>query len=252
MGQRKPLIGVTCNYDYRDALGNASSVGTVGQDWNYVAGDYVYALEKAGAVPVLIPKCQNLEVAYELLDRLEGILISGGHDVGPEIYGAFPKAYCGMVFPMRDKQDIALAKYALEKDMSLLGICRGAHILNVALGGTLYQDIEKEGGFEHHSSGEKYPRNTPWHRVSLKDGSLLNEVFGRDSIMVNSFHHQAVRNLGKNVIAIGRSSDGVVEAISVSGHRFALAVQWHPEMMYDSDEQLGLIKAFVASCSVCI
>ena len=248
MSPRNPLIGVTCNYDYRDVLGNASGVGAVGQDWSYVAGDYVYALEKAGAVPVLIPQCSDLGHAIELLDRLDGVLVSGGHDVGPELYGAFPKTYCGMVFSMRDQQDIALTKYALEKDLPILGVCRGIHILNVALGGTLYKDIEEEGGFEHHANGEKYPRNVPWHSVSLEEGSLLEEIFGSDSIMVNSYHHQAVREPGKGVRVIGRSIDGVIEAVVVDGHRFAAAVQWHPEMMYDSDEQLNLIKAFVKSC----
>ena len=94
MSRKKPLIGITCNYDYRDGLGKASGVGAVGQDWNYVAGDYVYILEKAGAVPVLIPQYQDPENVRRFLDKLDGVLVSGGQDVGPELYGAFPKPYC--------------------------------------------------------------------------------------------------------------------------------------------------------------
>ena len=248
MSRNKPLIGVTCNYDYRDGLGVASGVGAVGQDWNYVAGDYVYILEKAGALPVLIPQYKNIEDAIALLEQLDGVLISGGHDVGPTNYGAFPKPYCGMVVAMRDTQDLAVTKWALENGKPLFGICRGIQILNVATGGTLYQDLEIEGGFEHHHDGEKHPRNTPWHPVSFGDEATLKDIYGKDQVLVNSYHHQAVREPGKDVNVIATSCDGVTEAIKVEGKSFAMAVQWHPEMMFDSEEQLKVIKAFVDAC----
>ena len=248
MSRKKPLIGITCNYDYRDGLGTASGVGAVGQDWNYVAGDYVYILEKAGATPVLIPQYKDLENARLFLEQLDGVLISGGHDVGPQLYGAFPKPYCGMIFSMRDRQDIEVTNWALEKDIPLFGICRGIQILNVARGGTLYQDLEIEGGFEHHHDGERYPRNTPWHTVSFGEGSPLREIYGKEQVLVNSYHHQAVKDPGKNVRVIASSTDGVSEGIIVDGCRFAMAVQWHPEMMFDSEEQLKLMKAFVDAC----
>lgn len=245
---KRPLIGVTCNYDYRDTVGMTSGMGICGQDWNFVAGDYIYILEKAGAVPVLIPRCDQFETITPLLDQLDGILISGGHDVGPERYNAFPKGYCGTIIPQRDEFDLAVTKYAFAKNKPILGICRGIQILNVARGGTLYQDLEKEGNFEHHF-GDKYPRNVAWHKVTLAEGSLLHRIFGEDEIGVNSFHHQAVRDPGDGVKIVARSSDGVPEAIEVEGFRFAAAVQWHPEMMYDSDQQLKILKAFVeASC----
>lgn len=93
MRERKPVIGVTCNFDYRDAVGMVSGMGITGQDWDFVSGDYVYILEKAGAIPVLLPQYGDLEAAKPFLDQLDGVLISGGHDVGPERYGAFPKGY---------------------------------------------------------------------------------------------------------------------------------------------------------------
>lgn len=247
MSTKKPLIGVTCNYDYRDAVGITSAMGICGQDWNFVAGDYVYILEKAGAVPVLIPQCSDFEDVKPLLEHLDGVLISGGHDVGPERYGAFPKGYCGTIIPMRDQQDLNVTKFALEKRLPVLGICRGIQILNVACGGTLYQDLEKEGGFEHHF-GDKYPRNVAWHTVSFQAGSMMEKIYGAQEIGVNSFHHQAVCRPGEGVEVVAHSSDGVPEAIELPAYPFAAAVQWHPEMMYDSDEQLKLIRAFVEAC----
>ena len=177
-----------------------------------------------------------------------GVLISGGHDVGPTNYGAFPKPYCGMVVAMRDTQDLAVTKWALENGKPLFGICRGIQILNVAAGGTLYQDLEIEGGFEHHHDGEKHPRNTPWHPVSFGEGSPLKDIYGKDQVLVNSYHHQAVREPGRNVTVIATSCDGVTEAIKVDAKAFTMAVQWHPEMMFDSEEQLKVIKAFVDAC----
>ena len=244
MKKRKPVIGITCNFDYRDAVGMVSGMGITGQDWDFVSGDYVYILEKAGGIPVLIPQYKDLEAARPFLDQLDGVLISGGHDVGPERYGAFPKGYCGTIMPVRDEQDLAISKYFLEKKKPILGICRGIQIMNVACGGTLYQDLEKEGGFEHHF-GDKYPRNIPWHRVNLEKDSVLESIYGTEEIRVNSFHHQAIKDPGKKVKITAWSEDHVPEAMEVEGHPFALAVQWHPEMMYDSAEQLKLLRAFV-------
>ena len=137
---KRPLIGVTCNYDYRDTVGMTSGMGIVGQDWNFVAGDYVYILEKAGAVPVLIPVYKDCdeESIKEFLNKLDGVIISGGHDVGPEQYNTPTKGYCGTIIPQRDNHDIAVAKYFMnEIKKPILGICRGIQIMNVAAGGTL-------------------------------------------------------------------------------------------------------------------
>ena len=164
---KKPVIGITCNYDYKDEVGMVSDMGTPGQDWNFVAGDYVYILEKAGAVPVIIPQYENPQNVKSILDCLDGVVITGGHDVDPVCYGEFPKEYCGRVMPKRDRQDIEIANYfLLEKKKPVLGICRGIQIINVACGGTLYQDLVKEGGFESHS-GSRYPRNERWHLVDF-------------------------------------------------------------------------------------
>jgi len=244
----KPLIGITCNYDYRETVGLCSGMGISGQDWNFVSGDYVYYVEKAGGIPVLIPQCEDFGDVKQLLGHLDGVLISGGHDVGPEQYNTFTKGYCGTIMPMRDAQDISLTRYmTFERDKPVLGICRGIEIMNVAFGGTLYQDLEKDGGFEHHF-GDKYPRNIAWHKVSLSQESLLASIYQADEIAVNSFHHQAVWQPGENVRITAHSSDGVPEGIELTGHKFVVGVQWHPEMMFDSAEQLKLMSAFVTAC----
>lgn len=247
MSSKKPLIGITCNYDQQDGWGASTGLIVSGQDGSYVASDYVYALEKAGATPVLIPQCADFESLKPLLELLDGVLVSGGHDVGPEHYNAFPKGYCGKISPRRDAQDLAVARYALKSGLPLLGICRGVQILNVAAGGTLYQDLEKEGNFENHF-GDKYPRNYPWHSISLAEGSALKKIFGKETLKVNSFHHQAVRDTVPGVKTAAVSSDGVIEAIEVGDHKFAVGVQWHPEMMFDSEEQMRLFRAFVEAC----
>ena len=131
-----------------------------------------------------------------------------------------------------------------EKKKPVLGICRGIQIINVACGGTLYQDLVKEGGFESHS-GSRYPRNEGWHRIDFETQSRFADIFETSSIMVNSYHHQGIRVLGKGCEIKGKSEDGVPEAIEVMNHPFALAVQWHPEMMFDSGEQVKLLAAFV-------
>ena len=229
MRERKPVIGVTCNFDYRDAVGMVSGMGITGQDWDFVSGDYVYILEKAGAIPVLIPQYGDLEAAKPFLEQLDGVLISGGHDVGPERYGAFPKGYCGTIMPMRDEQDIAISRYfMMEKKKPILGICRGIQIR----------------GFEHHF-GDKYPRNVAWHKVSIAKDSILEKTYGNREIRVNSFHHQAIKDAGENVRITAWSEDRVPEAMELEDHPFAVAVQWHPEMMYDSSEQMKLLQAFV-------
>ena len=119
---KKPVIGITCNYDYKDEVGMVSDMGTPGQDWNFVAGDYVYILEKAGAVPVIIPQYENPQNVKSILDCLDGVVITGGHDVDPVCYGEFPKEYCGRVMPKRDRQDIEIANYfLLEKKETCFG-----------------------------------------------------------------------------------------------------------------------------------
>ncbi len=241
----KPIIGITSNYDYRDAISGATHMGADTQDWDYLASDYVRSVQEAGGIPVIIPQCTNPESILDVLNCLDGLLMSGGCDVDPKRYGDRAKTYCGTLVPRRDEEELLLIKNAFEKKIPMLGICRGLQIMTAAFGGTLYQDLATEhGALEHFTI--MYPRNEETHTVSLKADSHLRAVFGADTIGVNSFHHQGVKDVPKNAVVTATSPDGVVEALEFEGgHPYTLAVQWHPEMMFDSDQQKKLIKSFV-------
>ena len=244
----KPVIGITCNYDYRDDVGIASHMGPENQDWNFIAADYVRAVEEGGGIPVLIPQCKSLEEIEEILSRLDGVLLSGGHDVNPAEYGQRVKKYCGTLMPMRDRQDIAVVKKAFEKKLPMLGICRGMQIMAVAFGGTMYQDLGAEGDYEEHFT-IMLPRNIASHTIHLQENSRIHSIFGEEQIDVNSFHHQAVCKAPENASVTESSEDQVVEALEFNGgHPFTMGVQWHPEMMYDSDSQKKLFETFVDAC----
>lgn len=244
----KPLIGITCNYETRDLVGMTSDMGTPGQDWNFLAGDYVYAVERAGGIPVILPRCESQAVLRELIGKLDGILISGGHDVDPSSYQETLRDCCGYVVPERDTMDLTVIRTALDKNLPILAICRGIQILNAALGGTIWQDIQKEGGYERHSFGNAVSREQAVHPVALAEGSILHQIYGKSTVMVNSFHHQAVRMPAKDAVITAVSPDGVTEAMELPGDAFVVAVQWHPEMMFDSAEQKQLFSAFVEAC----
>lgn len=247
---RKPLIGITVNYDPLDTVGMESLMGITGQDWDFVAGDYVYGLEKAGATPVLIPRTADNETLKPLIDALDGVLVSGGHDVDPASYQERILGHCGRIVPERDAMDIFITRYAYEQGKAILGICRGCQIMNVAFGGNMYQDLEKEsdGKFLHHFMGNS-PRNRVVHKDTLAPGSIVAQIFGKETLSVNSYHHQAVKEPGENVTFTAWSEDGVPEALEISGkHPFVVGVQWHPEMMFDSEEQLKIFQAFTEAC----
>ena len=241
----KPIIGITSNYDYRDAISAATHMGADTQDWDYLASDYVRAVQEAGGIPVIIPQCKDPESILDVVNCLDGLMMSGGCDVDPKRYGERAKSYCGSLVPRRDEEELLLIKAAYEKKIPIFGICRGLQIMTAAFGGTLYQDLATENGALEHFT-IMYPRNEETHTVSLKEGSRLREVFGTDVIGVNSFHHQGVKDVPKNAKVTALSPDGVIEALEFEGgNPYTLAVQWHPEMMFDSVQQKKLIKSFV-------
>lgn len=244
----KPVIGITVNYDATDSVARSCGLGIAGQDFNYVAGDYVAAVEKAGGIPLLIPQTYNFENLKALLELCDGVLISGGHDVDPLRYGQ-RNLYSESIARERDEQDIFVIRHLiLNTGKPLLGICRGIQIMSVAMGGTLYQDLEKQCNAYHHF-GDAYPRNVAWHSNRLTAGSRLAVVFGKEEIMTNSYHHQAVDRPGEGFVITAYSEEGVAEGIELQGDRFVVAVQWHPEMMYDSSEQYKLFQAFTDACA---
>ena len=242
----RPVIGITPNYEEDERIGIVTDLGTSGQDWNYIAGDYTSMIEKAGGIPVILP-IADTQYIDDVLDSIDGLLISGGSDVGPELYHEFPIPELGKVNTRRDMYEVALIRRAFERDIPMLGICRGIQMINVALGGTLYQDVVKQLNVLPHSTPH-YPRNTGWHEVHFTEGSMAEKIFGKSSIMTNSYHHQSVKKACNGSVITGKTSDGIVEVLEFPEKRFAVAVQWHPEMMYDSAEQLLLSEAFIKSC----
>ncbi len=189
---------------------------------------YVQAVENARLIPVLIPPLAATSSAARVLDRVDALLLTGGGDIEPGRYGAEPR-HARWVSESRDATEIELAMEARRRGMPTLAICRGMQVLNVALGGTLIQDIATEwpGAIDHDAS---VPRSTRSHTISLEPESLASAALGGTVADVNSFHHQAIDRLADGLVVTARAADGVVEAVeSAVADWWALGVQWHPE-----------------------
>jgi len=212
--EMKPIIGITAFAE--DDLSSRLNVA------------YSKSIIEAGGIPLIIPLGVE-EDAAQVLSLTDGLLLSGGHDVHPFEFGAEPLPKLGQIHPERDKVELALIQAAISRHMPIFGICRGMQMLNVALGGTLYQDIDSE----YHSSrllkhSQQAARGVATHYVQITD-SLLKTIVEEEKIAVNSFHHQAVNVLAEKLMVAAKSSDGLIEAVVHEEFPFCLAVQWHPE-----------------------
>lgn len=244
----KPLIGITVNYTRDDSVGTTTMMGGPNQEWNLLAQDYVKAIENAGGIPVLIPVYNHLDTLDELINKLDGILFSGGSDINPLFYGEEVENVCGFIISERDTLEIKLIKKIIEEtDIPLLGICRGHQLLNIALGGTLYQDT-KSVGLKDHMVLKTYMSEFS-HSVKINQESECGYIFNNEEIMVNSFHHQSIKELGKKLEIVATSKDNIIEAISYKGRKtFTFAVQWHPETLcLDHSEHMSIFKEFIKS-----
>jgi len=210
--------------------------------------DYVRSVEQAGAIPVVLPPVRP-EDAPAILDRLDGIVLSGGVDVDPSLYGQAPHPKLGRVNRRRDDFELALTREALRRDVPILAICRGQQVLNVATGGTLVQDIPStiEGAMLH---GGKGPRSRRAHRAEVAAGSRLRAILGQDELSVNSIHHQSVDRPGDGLVVSARCpEDGVVEGVEMPARRFVVGVQWHPESFWNQPDSFQtLFDAHVGAC----
>ncbi len=237
----RPVIGIPCSSARRGdsrpaAYGNNQS--------------YVHAVQRAGGVPLLIPPHQDADALEAICSRLDGLLLSGGCDIDPARYGEEPIAACQEPQPERDELELALAAWALDAAVPILGICRGMQLLNVACGGTLVS-----GSGDAATRGRAARSRRHWPHLSrpclrLQEHSRLSEILGTAPYAVNSLHHQAVARPGECVEIVGWSPDGVAEAMEIDGHPFALAVQFHPEELESDPEQpdepsRALFRAFV-------
>lgn len=210
--------------------------------------DYVRSVEQAGAIPLIVAPCAPAH-APRLMDRLDGLLLSGGVDVDPALFDEEPHPRLRRVDRQRDDLELALTREALRRDLPILAICRGIQVLNVAAGGTLIQDLPSEvSGGERHDCPQ--PRSRRVHRIETEPGTLLRHILGQETIPVNSFHHQAVGRLGSGLVVSARcDEDGVIEGIEMPDPRFVVGVQWHPETFWDHSESFqSLFDAQAEAC----
>lgn len=233
MGKR-PLIGITPGY-------------AADKDRLYTSRGYVEGVNHAGGLAAIMPLANGPGMFDEVLDRFDAFVLSGGADIDARYYGEENLNSNGEISPFRDEFELKLAKAVIECGKPVLAICRGVQVLNAALGGTLYQDIHsqlKDRALLKH--WQEAPDWYPVHNARLERDSRLGGCFTKNIIKVNSYHHQAVKNTGKGLKVTAVSSDGIIEALEHETHRFAVGVQWHPELMWKEDrEQFRLFEAFV-------
>lgn len=207
---------------------------------------YTDSLERAGAVPLGIPTLRDPDRAVELLDLCDALLLPGGPDVEPRRYGEELRADCRTeAVPDLDATEAAVLGRALDRDLPVLAICRGCQLLNVVLGGSLWQDIAVQGAGDPVHDGESAgtPRDATVHPVALEPDSLLSAVLLATAVGVNSLHHQALRDIGDGLRVVGRSPDGIVEAVEMPERRFVLGIQCHPEELSASEPWAGRLFA---------
>lgn len=202
----------------------------------YVNSDYIESVEKVNGIPIMIPVISSDDVIDTYVDICDGFLFTGGIDINPLYYNEDPHKNLGMINYKLDEFQLKLMKKVLKSKKPFLAICRGLQILNVASGGTLYQDLEQvpKNTIQHQQSGERY---NLIHKVYFEENSILYDLYGKETY-VNSFHHQAINNLGNNLTITGRAPDGIIEAVQVKDYNFGLGVQWHPEMMFSHFENV--------------
>jgi putative glutamine amidotransferase len=222
-----------------------------GADRTGINAAYVRSVIAAGGVPLVVSPLVGPSLAGRALDGVEGLLLSGGEDMHPAWYGQSPSPYLNPPSRERDLSELALFAVARERGMPILGICRGIQLINVALGGTLYQDLpsERPDALGHDSGGARDARS---HPVRLAAGSRAARVLGTTELSVNSFHHQAVARLADGLIASGWTEDGVIEAVESPGEApWLLAVQWHPEEMHADAvaPEGGLFRALIEAAT---
>lgn len=200
----------------------------------------------AGGEPVMIPPDWDEEATlYAQFAAVDGLILSGGGDVDPARYGMTPIPTVGGVDARRDETELRLARWALAEGKPLFGICRGLQLLNVACGGALYRDISEHAGALQHAYYPNYPHDYLAHTIAITPGSRLAMLLGETTIAVNSLHHQACRTVAPTLCAVAYAPDGIVEALEVAGHPFALAVQWHPEALPQEKASQALFGALV-------
>lgn len=237
----KPLIGILAN------LKTIKESHLIGQEEQQLNNSYINAIKITNGIPIIIPVTTDEDDLKRQIGLVDGILLSGGIDINPILYNEDPLEGLGEVNDKLDEFNLSAAKIALDLQKPILGVCRGLQVLNVLLGGNLYQDISHiKGEIINHSQNAK--PHTKTHSVNIIEDSKLNNILG-DKIYTNSYHHQSIKELGEGLIAVAYSIDGIIEAIEKVDEKFVLATQWHPELMVNScDNMKKLFEVFVNEC----
>lgn len=230
----RAIIGVTSN---------------IKEDLLSVPLSNVRAITQFGGVPIVLP---NLEMdgIEEIASTIDGLLLTGGGDIDPTLFGEEPLPGLGNIVPERDRFEVELIQKMLKLNKPILGICRGAQIMSIAMGGDMYQDIysQRDGSLLQHD--QLAPNWHGSHFVEVTEGSLLRKIVGVDKFKVNSYHHQALRNMPDGFIVSGVASDGVIESFESTKHTFVMGVQWHPESLISKNDtsSLAIFEAFINEC----
>ncbi|RCX13195.1 putative glutamine amidotransferase [Anaerobacterium chartisolvens] len=237
MTKLKPLIGITAGYD-------------CGKNMLYLKEGYFEAINNAGGVPLVIPPVQENDILDRLVENCDGILFSGGTDIDALYYKEDNYPFNGEISPYRDFSEVYMARMAVLLGKPVLGICRGIQLINAAMGGTLYQDIYcqiKDKPLLKHS--QEAPKWYATHEVFIEKGSIVCKCMEGTTARVNSFHHQAVKDVAPGLEATSAASDGIIESIEGSGKGFIVGVQWHPELMWQKEGMfLNLFRELVRAC----
>lgn len=227
----KPLIGITTYFVSDDELNGRRVRGTRGQDMLMSNLDYARSVNEIGGIPVALPVLNDPEAAGETLQRLDGLLLAGGEDLAPPLFGQEARPGIGTVCRRRDQYEWAILTAALKKGIPILGICRGFQLLNVYFGGTLYQDLAAYFNSEVPHACASLGREALVHEVVLNEGTFLRQCYEVETLWVNSLHHQGVEILAPELIPAALSRDGLVEGFQHCTAGYIFGVQWHPEMM---------------------
>lgn len=235
--EKRPLIGISCSHPE-----NRSSVST----------NYSESVIKAGGIPVLIPVTTDTVVLRIIVDKLDGIILTGGEDIHPSYYNEEPIEQLGNVNAVRDVYDLCLIRLAADRNMPLLGICRGEQLMNVAFGGSLYQDIPTQYPDTTVNHNQIFPSNMATHHVKLAPGSLLARITEKTELYTNTHHHQAVKDVAPPFRATAWSEDGIIEAIEAIGDAPLWGVQFHPEgqIMSGDIDMFSIFRHFIGQASL--
>jgi putative glutamine amidotransferase len=239
--EMRPFIGITCSR--RIVEGWAPH--PIGDTIDYTFEEYSRAIRHCGGAPVLIPIAQSRETLQTILGQINGLILSGGPDIHPKSYDEQPLPELGEVDEDLDRMELQIAKMAFQTNLPILAVCRGVQVLNVASGGTLYQDIptQVQDSINHVQNVDKTIQT---HTVRIERETLLHRILRRTEIWVNGKHHQAIKHLASDFIVSARAKDGIIEAIEHPSKRFVLGVQWHPEGTWEKDPySKKLFHAFV-------